>query len=194
MSIYLLSNPTRHIHSICDDHESFLWTILFCIIRFRHLVTSNVADLEEIFAIVFDQHSDSFQGLTLEEPGKLYFLLDRIYLLNRASLKKRLPSHLSRLIDELKALFSPLYYRGSRYPDDEAIKDITADKIDKIIGRALDSLRWPTENDGSRDLLNGSHKPEVQQVKKRTAQAAELISCSSGKKKVRLSSAPTTLA
>ncbi|KAI0066746.1 hypothetical protein BV25DRAFT_1820814 [Artomyces pyxidatus] len=175
LSAALLMDPKDKRHELSDDLESGMWVLTYNLLKFRPSVFEALG--EDLFN-VFDMARKASNGLTVGGRGKRAFLKNSCF--EAVHMRKSYPRPCAGLVNELRKLFNPLYYRegeaeGVDEPDEELAAAAAAaaakEKADShaAVQTSLEVLRifrtwlaedgWP-EDDGSEEVDLGPTKIE----------------------------------
>ncbi|KAI0317413.1 hypothetical protein OF83DRAFT_1172013 [Amylostereum chailletii] len=153
MSVGLLSKRKENQESR-DDFESFLWTLLYNVLRYRPTCVQGLR-LQSLVYSIFDEVDACKEG----GDGKLAFFDNRKFGQDDVE-DSALPAPLQNILEALRDLFLPLYPRGRRLTPaqvetrtkaEEATS--TSEAIKKIFEENLALAGWPS-TDNAEDQLS----------------------------------------
>ncbi|KZV65206.1 hypothetical protein PENSPDRAFT_756678 [Peniophora sp. CONT] len=129
-------------YSLRDELESFLWVLLYMIMRYRRLNYEILGSGRQFLAWdlheIFDIPIDPTDGVPFELlSGKGSFLRETDNLENDYLYRGRLPQPLRRLLIELRPIFLPLY----ELP--EIFRDKTIRECEEIIAAGIPPVDYP---------------------------------------------------
>ncbi|KAI0310013.1 hypothetical protein OF83DRAFT_1296018 [Amylostereum chailletii] len=156
MSVALLSKRKEN-QEPRDDFESFLWTLLYNVLRYRPTCVKG-PELQKLVHNIFDDVKVNKKG----GDGKLAFL-DKRKFEKKEARESDLPIPLKNILEALRDLFLPLYPRGRRLTPAQAETRTKAEKatstseaIKKIFEENLTLAGWPSTDKAEDQLSQGN--------------------------------------